>query len=72
MNNLIGIQYPDVKIRVFTPPDKLVGGIFPAATLVNPTARAGAFLAILGSLLVLFRVFSKEDVAWLHGLIRKK
>ena len=50
----------------------LVGGIFPAATLVNPTARAGAFLAILGSLLVLFRVFSKEDVAWLHGLVRKK
>lgn len=34
--------------------------------------RIAAFLAMLGSLLVLFRVVSNVDVLWIKGLIRKK
>lgn len=50
----------------------LIGGIVPAATLEAPVLRAGAFLLILGSLLVLLRVVSKEDISWLRGLVNKK
>lgn len=34
--------------------------------------RIIAFLGLLGSLLGLFHVLSREDIAWLRGLVRKK
>jgi len=37
-----------------------------------PFWRAFSFLALFSSLLVLFRVISKEDMTWLKGLIYKK
>ena len=44
-----------------------------AASLVTSVPfRCISFLAILGSLLFLFRILTKEDVRWIRGLIRKK
>ena len=43
-----------------------------ASSLANAILRAGAFLAILASLLTLFRILSKEDILWLKGLVCKK
>lgn len=50
----------------------LAAALIPASSLGNPVLRAGAFLAILGSLLVLLRIVSWEDVTWLRGLVGKK
>ena len=46
--------------------------VFAAGFLSLPLQRAGAYLAILGSLLFLLRVLTWEDIAWVKGLIRKK
>ena len=44
-----------------------------AASLVTSVPfRCISFLAILVSLLFLFRILTKEDVRWIRGLIRKK
>lgn len=40
--------------------------------LSSPLMRAGAYLAVLGSLLYLLKVISREDIDWISGLIRKK
>jgi len=50
----------------------LIGSVCPAAAVTHPILRACAFLSILGSLLVLFRILSKEDLAWIRGLIKQK
>lgn len=47
-------------------------GIGLAATLSRPAAKIGAFLAVLFSLLTLFRIVSKEDVNWLKSLVYSK
>ncbi len=46
--------------------------IFLAGLLPNPAARGTAYVLLLGSLLYLFRVVSREDISWLKGLICKK
>ena len=43
-----------------------------ASFLQAVTAKVVAFVLVMGSLLYLFRVFGKEDILWLRGLIDKK
>ena len=43
-----------------------------AGFLTKPIMQCGAYLLLLGSLLCLFRVVSREDVLWIKGLLRKK
>jgi O-antigen/teichoic acid export membrane protein len=43
-----------------------------ASFLSNIPMRIAAYIALLGSLLTLFRVISREDVSWLKGLITGK
>ena len=38
----------------------------------SPVGRSVGYLALLGSLLCLFRITGREDIAWLLGLLRKK
>ena len=45
--------------------------VFTAGFLSQPVQRSFAYLAILGSLLFLLKVLTREDVAWVKGLIRK-
>ena len=42
-----------------------------AGTLVSPAWRSLAYILILGCLLYLFRVISKEDLLWIKGMICK-
>ena len=46
--------------------------VFGAGYVKNAPGRAMSFLAILGSLLVLFRVICREDLNWVMGLIRRQ
>lgn len=46
--------------------------IFLANLLASPILRAGGYVALLGSLLSLFQVVSREDVHWIKGLVHKK
>lgn len=46
--------------------------IFLAGLLSKPLLRGGGYVLLLGSLLCLFQVISREDVVWIKGLIRKK
>lgn len=41
-----------------------------AALLPSPLPRCAAFVLLLGSLLTLFRVISREDLFWIKGLIK--
>ncbi len=43
-----------------------------AGFLSKPILQGGAYILLLGSLLCLFQVVSREDLSWLKGLIRKK
>ena len=43
-----------------------------AAPLPYPVAKVSAFLAVLTSLLTMFRIVSKEDAMWLKSLVYKK
>lgn len=43
-----------------------------AGILQAPVLRGGAYVLLLGSLLCLFGVVSREDVLWIKGLIYKK
>ena len=47
-------------------------GIGLAATLSHPAAKGSAYLAILFSLLTIFRVIFKEDIQWIKSLLYKK
>ena len=49
-----------------------LGAIFAAGFLAQPFLRVAGFLTILICLMFLFGVLSKEDIAWIKGLIRKK
>ena len=46
--------------------------IFLSGMLTALVARGVAYILLLGSLLCLFQVISREDVRWIKGLIRKK
>jgi stage V sporulation protein B len=48
-----------------------VVSILLAGTLKAPVVKGTAFVLLLGSILYLFRVISREDAAWLKGLVRK-
>jgi len=48
------------------------GGAILLSNVVNqPILRCGAYLLLLGSLLFLFRVVSREDLSWIKGLLQK-
>ena len=44
---------------------------FGASFVTGVPVQIAAYLALLGSLLTLFRVVSKEDIFWVKGLIQK-
>ncbi len=46
--------------------------IFLAGFLSTPMLRGGAYILLLGSLLCLFQVISREDVYWIKGLVRRR
>ena len=46
--------------------------IIAAGFLLNPILQGVAYILLLGSLLYLLGVVSREDLSWLKGLIRKK
>lgn len=50
----------------------MVAAMFAAGFLVSPLSRVIAYLLILGSLLFLMKVLTKEDMIWLKGLISPK
>ena len=50
----------------------MVFGIYAASFLTVPAQRFGAYLLILGSLLFLMKVLTREDITWVRGLIRKR
>lgn len=50
----------------------LLASILLAAFLTSPVLRCVAFILLLGSLLTLCRVISREDLHWLKGLVKMK
>ena len=48
-----------------------LGSVFGAGFVPSVPLRLAAYLGLMGSLLTLFRVVSREDVFWIKGLIRK-
>ena len=44
--------------------------VWGASRLVRPCVRVGVYLLLLGSLLTLFRVTGREDIAWVRGLVK--
>ena len=48
-----------------------VFSVFTAGLLPSVALRSAAFITILGCLLFLLRVLTKEDLQWLKGLLRK-
>ena len=50
----------------------VTAGIALADVLSHPVAKAAAYVAILGSLLTISGIISKEDIKWLKSLINKK
>ena len=46
--------------------------IFLAGKLTAPFPRACAYVLLLGSLLCLFQIISREDITWIKGLIKRK
>ena len=49
-----------------------LAGVYGASFVGGIPFRTGAFLALYGSLLVLFGIVSKADIRWLRGLITQK
>ena len=50
----------------------VIAGIQVSASIPHPIARAICYMAILGSLLTLCGILSKEDIQWIKGLVYKK
>ncbi len=48
-----------------------LAGVYGASFLQSVSGRTAAFLALSGSLLVLFGIVSRTDIRWMKGLIRK-
>ena len=46
--------------------------IWGATRLSGPPLQCAAYLALLGSLLYLFKIIRREDIAWVRGLLRSK
>ena len=69
------IKISKIKLSLKTPILAGCAALFAirAASYVSiPTLRAGAYLILLLCALFLIRIISKEDLAWLTGLVRKK
>ncbi len=49
-----------------------IAAIWGASGFGGPWLRIGTYVALLGSLLYLFKVVSREDWVWMKGLLRKK
>ena len=47
----------------------MIAAIWGASHLSQPMLQAASYIALLGSLLYLLRVISREDIAWVKGLI---
>ena len=48
-----------------------MAAVLGASQLDSPVLRIGCYLALLGSLLYLFRVISREDFQWLRGVVKR-
>ena len=48
------------------------GAVYLASLVTQPTFRICAYVLLLGSLLSLLRVISREDIFWLKGLVHKR
>ena len=63
------------RIPFYVPVLSVSAGLFAlqVSSLVPATfIRCSSFLLILGSLLFLFRILTREDIVWMVGLVRKK
>ena len=67
---ITGIRIP-LSVPIMTGAAAL-GAIFAAGFLAHPLLRVTGFLTILICLMFLFGILSKEDIAWIKGLIQKK
>ena len=68
------IRITELKVPFYIPALTCAATLFAAfgASFVqNVPLQVGAYFALMGSLLTLFRVLSKEDLFWVKGLIRK-
>jgi stage V sporulation protein B len=68
------IRITELKVPFFIPALTCAATLFAAfgASFVQRIPlQIAAFLALMGSLLILFRVLSKEDIFWIKGLIGK-
>lgn len=64
-----------IKIPVYIPVLTItaaIAAVWAASFVTSPWLRAGAYLTVLTCLLFLLRVLSREDIAWIKGLIYKK
>ena len=69
------IRTSDITIPFYIPALTLaavIGAAWGASLVSIPFWRIFCFLALFASLLVLFRIISKEDLRWISGLIQKK
>jgi hypothetical protein len=69
------IRTSDITIPFYIPALTLaavIGAAWGASLVSIPFWRIFCFLALFSSLLVLFRIISKEDLRWISGLIQKK
>lgn len=49
-----------------------IAAIWCASLLPSPVLKCAAFIALLGSILSLLKIISREDIVWLMGLVRRK
>ena len=49
-----------------------MAAVWGASHLTHPALQIGAYLLLLGSLLCLFRITGREDIAWVRGLVKSK
>ncbi len=50
----------------------VIGAIWCCSYLSNPAAKTILYPVLLGCILYLFKVVSREDIAWIKGLLQKK
>ena len=69
------LKIAEVKIPFYIPAltgSATLAAVFGASFLQNIPMQIGAYLALLLSLLTLFRVISREDIFWVKGLLTQK
>jgi stage V sporulation protein B len=69
------LKITDIRIPISLPLFSLLGtagAVFAAQFLPDPTVRAFAFVLLSLCIMFLLGVWSKKDIHWIRGLIRKK